>query len=52
MMQRIQKQLRAMPEHEPTSVAEWLADRGQVDFLEMNSGPDVERAGLTFRLAE
>ncbi|MEJ2533006.1 MAG: hypothetical protein P8Y92_14520 [Halioglobus sp.] len=52
MMQRIQKQLRAMPEHERNSVAEWFADRGQVDLLEMNFGPDVERAGLTVRLAE
>ena len=52
MMQRIQKQLRAMPEHDRTSVAEWFADRGQDDLLEMNFGPDVERAGLTVRLAE
>jgi hypothetical protein len=52
MMQRIQKQLRAMPEHERTSVAEWFADRGQDDLLEMNFGPDVERAGLTVRLAK
>ena len=52
MMQRIQKKLRAMPEHERTSVAEWFAGRKQVDFLEMNFGPDVERAGLTVRLAK
>ena len=51
MMQRIQKQLRAMPEHERTSVAKWFADRGQADLLEMSFGPDVERAGLTVRLA-
>ena len=52
MMQRMQKQLRAMPEHERTSVAEWFADRGQDDLLEMNFGPAVERAGLTVRLAD
>ena len=51
MMQRIQNQLRAMPEHERTSVFEWFADREQVDLLEMNFGPAVERAGLTVRLA-
>jgi glutathione S-transferase len=51
MMQRIQKQLRVMPEHKRTSVSEWFADRGQVNLLEMNFGPAVERAGLTVRLA-
>ena len=52
MMQRIQKQLRAMPENERASVADWFAQRGQADFLGMNFGPEVERAGLTVRLAE
>ena len=51
MMQRIQKKLREMPEDDRTSVAQWFADRGQVDLLEMDFGPDVERAGLTVRLA-
>ena len=50
MMQRIQKQLRAMPDHERTSVAEWFEGRGQDDLLEMNFGPALERAGLTVRL--
>ena len=52
MMQRIQKQLCAMPENERASVADWFAQRGQADLLEMNFGPEVERAGLTVRLAE
>ena len=51
MMQRIQKKLREMPEDERTSVVQWFADRGQVDLLKMDFGPDVERAGLTVRLA-
>jgi hypothetical protein len=42
--------LRAMPEHERTSVAEWFEGRGQDDLLEMNFGPALERAGLTVRL--
>jgi len=50
-MQRIQKQLRSLPEAEQATVAQWFSDKEFMDLASMDCGPKLERKGLGARLA-
>jgi len=50
MMQRIAKVLAKLPTDDRAAVRDWFASFGRGELLEMDLGPDVERAGLTVRL--